>query len=56
MSKITGYVSDIVSQLPETAEALTGINIMNFLNKSQKVYTEKKKQSDNEVISKESSN
>lgn len=56
MSKVTGYVSDIVSQLSETVEALTGINIMNFLNKSQKVYTEKKKESDNEVISEDSSN
>ena len=36
-SKITGYVTDIVSQLPETVEALTGINIKDLLpsNKNQ---------------------
>ncbi|MBC2581300.1 hypothetical protein HGI79_13545 [Clostridium sp. DJ247] len=32
-SKVTGYVSDIMSQLPETVEAITGVNIMNFLDK-----------------------
>ncbi len=30
-SKITGYVTDIVSQLPETVEALTGFNIMDAI-------------------------
>ncbi|MDP4178914.1 MAG: SPFH domain-containing protein [Bacillota bacterium] len=35
-SKVTGYVSEIMSQLPETVEALTGINIMDFLNKGAK--------------------
>ncbi len=30
-SKVTGYVTDIISQLPETVEALTGINIMDLL-------------------------
>lgn len=32
-AKVTGYVNDIVSQLPETVEALTGVNIMDFLSK-----------------------
>lgn len=31
-SKVTGYVTDIMSQLPETVEALTGINIMDMLS------------------------
>lgn len=35
-SKVTGYVTDIVSQLPETVEALTGINIMNLLPTNKK--------------------
>ena len=36
-AKVTGYVTDIVSQLPETVEALTGINFMEAIknNKSQ---------------------
>lgn len=32
-AKVTGYVNDIVSQLPETVEALTGVNILDFLSK-----------------------
>ena len=32
-SKVTGYVTDIVSQLPETVEAVTGFNIMDALKK-----------------------
>jgi flotillin len=32
-AKVTGYVTDIMSQLPATVEALTGVNIMNLLNK-----------------------
>ena len=30
-AKVTGYVTDIISQLPETVEALTGINILDLL-------------------------
>ncbi|BBF42662.1 band 7 protein, SPFH domain [Lachnospiraceae bacterium KM106-2] len=30
-SKVTNYVTDIVSQLPETVEAMTGINLMEAL-------------------------
>lgn len=32
-SKVTGYVTDIVSKLPETVEAVTGVNIMDILSK-----------------------
>lgn len=32
-SKVTGYVADIMSQLPETIEALTGFNVMDILKK-----------------------
>jgi len=32
-SKVTGYVTDIMAQLPASVEALTGVNIMDFLNK-----------------------
>ncbi len=32
-AKITGYVTDIISQLPETVEALTGMNVMDLLKK-----------------------
>ncbi|MDR2751637.1 MAG: flotillin family protein [Clostridiales bacterium] len=32
-AKVSGYVTDIVSSLPETVEALTGINIMDALKK-----------------------
>ncbi|CAH2214275.1 flotillin family protein [Tepidibacter aestuarii] len=30
-SKVTGYVTDIMSQLPESVEALTGVNIMDIV-------------------------
>ena len=33
-AKITGYVNDIMAQLPETVEALTGIKMMDFFNKA----------------------
>jgi flotillin len=33
-SKVTGYVTDIMSQLPETVEALTGFNVMDILKKA----------------------
>ena len=32
-AKVTGYVTDIVSQLPETIEAMTGFNIMDAIKK-----------------------
>jgi len=32
-AKVTGYVTDIISQLPETVEALTGLNILDLLKK-----------------------
>lgn len=33
-AKVTGYVNDIVAQLPQTVEALTGVNILDFLSKN----------------------
>ncbi len=33
-SKVSGYITDIISQLPETVEALTGTNIMDLLKKN----------------------
>lgn len=32
-AKVSGYVTDIMSQIPETVEALTGVNIMDVLTK-----------------------
>ncbi|MFL0248441.1 flotillin family protein [Candidatus Clostridium stratigraminis] len=32
-AKVTGYVSDIMSQLPETVKALTGVDLMELLSK-----------------------
>lgn len=32
-SKVTGYVTDIMSQLPETVKALTGLNVLDLLKK-----------------------
>lgn len=32
-SKVTGYVTDIMAQLPETVEALTGMNLLDLLKK-----------------------
>jgi len=32
-SKVTGYITDIMSQLPETVEALTGMNVMDLLKR-----------------------
>jgi flotillin len=47
-AKVTGYVTDIMAQLPATVEALTGVNIMDLLKKSaNKVSSNKDK--DNEV-------
>jgi len=34
-AKVTGYVTDIMSQLPETVQALTGINILDLLKKNK---------------------
>lgn len=31
-SKVTGYVTDMMAQLPETVEALTGLNVMDLLS------------------------
>ena len=33
-AKVTGYVNDIMAQLPETVEALTGVKMMDFFNKA----------------------
>lgn len=35
-AKISGYVTDILATLPETVNALTGINLMDIFNKSLK--------------------
>lgn len=48
-AKVTGYVSDIMSQLPETVEALTGVNIMDFLNKATRNSNENKKENNKEA-------
>jgi flotillin len=32
-SKVTGYITDIMSQLPETVEALTGMKCLDLLKK-----------------------
>ena len=41
-SKVTGYVTDIVSQLPETIEAMTGFNFMDALKTKLTPETEQK--------------
>lgn len=33
-AKVTGYVTDIISQLPDTVEALTGMNVLDLLKKN----------------------
>ncbi|MDF2841253.1 MAG: domain/band 7 family protein, partial [Clostridia bacterium] len=35
-AKVSGYVTDILSTLPETVNALTGINLMDILSKNIK--------------------
>lgn len=55
-AKVTGYVSDIMSQLPETVEALTGVNIMDFLNKATSNSNENKKENNEEADKKEKTN
>lgn len=32
-AKVSGYITDIMSQLPESLEAVTGINVLDFLKK-----------------------
>lgn len=32
-AKVTGYVNDIISQLPESVEAITGLNVLDLLKK-----------------------
>ena len=34
-SKITGYVTDIISSLPETVEALTGVDLKDIINNKE---------------------
>lgn len=55
-AKVTGYVSDIMSQLPETVEALTGVNIMDFLNKATSNSNENKKENNEEAGKEENTN
>lgn len=59
-SKVTGYVTDIMSTLPETVEALTGYNLMDALkkvdkNKINEFFVQEKKY-EREDISKEDIN
>ena len=41
-SKVTGYVTDIISQLPETIEAMTGFNFMEAIKNKFDVANDKK--------------
>ncbi|OPX42206.1 inner membrane protein YqiK [Ruminiclostridium hungatei] len=45
-AKVSGYVTDIISQLPETVEALTGMNVLDLLKKNPAIAQEIK-QTDN---------
>ncbi len=45
-AKVTGYVTDIISQLPETVEALTGMNVLDFLKKNT-VQTQNENEAEN---------
>ena len=45
-AKVTGYVNDIMAQLPETVEALTGIKMMDFFNKASVSEDDKDKASE----------
>lgn len=40
-AKVSGYVTDILASLPETVNALTGINLMDVLNRSDKSEVQK---------------
>lgn len=51
-SKVTGYVTDIISQLPETVEALTGINIMDLLP-NNKNKSDNKPDATDDIVDKE---
>lgn len=41
-AKVSGYVTDIISQLPETVEALTGMNVLDLLKKNPAIAQEVK--------------
>lgn len=41
-AKVSGYVTDIISQLPETVEALTGMNVLDLLKKNPGIASELK--------------
>ncbi len=46
-AKVSGYVTDIISQLPETVEALTGMNVLDLLKKNPAIAQEIRKTDDN---------
>ncbi len=46
-AKVSGYVTDIISQLPETVEALTGMNVLDLLKKNPAIPQEIRKTDDN---------
>ena len=46
-SKVTGYITDIIGQLPETVEAITGYNIMDYFKNK---HNDTKSDTDNEII------
>ncbi len=46
-AKVSGYVTDIISQLPETVEALTGMNVLDLLKKNPAITQEIRKTEDN---------
>ncbi len=46
-AKVSGYVTDIISQLPETVEALTGMNVLDLLKKNPAITQENRKAEDN---------
>lgn len=48
-SRVTGYITDIISQLPETVQALTGVDLSRMLNSKMNP-----KENNNEVEEKES--
>ncbi|MDP4182235.1 MAG: SPFH domain-containing protein [Bacillota bacterium] len=47
-SKVTGYITDIMAQLPETVEALTGMNVMDLLKKDAVKITQSKEEKNTE--------
>ena len=48
-AKVTGYVTDIISQLPETVEALTGMNVLDLLKKNPAIVQESKPTDNNQI-------